>query len=288
MNRSRTSLFSCLLLALLAAAPAPLRADSSGGHVTGGLPERDFADPDAPAVTLENLIASERFWPHQVAVTGSWQPAGRGAPLPKGFPGVLIRVEPYGRARIDFGRDGLYEVPIAETDLVERANRVRRGELEKRAPNFLYAIGPRLVDSASDPARPFPYEDAAAKRAFLAVFADPAAEDFAALAAALAPLRERDGLLTIFFPQGQHPDPGVRERLRSLGWTVPFLYDHLAEPYTATLLPAGTRPPAVLLQTEEGRLLFKSAWQPDALAPLRAALDDALTLRVSARARASD
>jgi hypothetical protein len=233
-------------------------------------------------------MASERFWPHQVAISGSWQPAGRGAPLPAGFPGVLIRVEPYGRARIDFGRDGLYEVPIAETDLVERANRVRRGQLEKRAPNFLYAIGPRLVDSESDPARAFPYPEAAEHRAFLAVFADPAAEDFAALAASLAPLREREGLLTIFFPQGQEPDPAVRERLRSLGWTVPFVYDHLSEAYTATLLPAGMRPPALLLQTEEGRVLFKSPWQAGALAPLTVALDRALALRVSARARASD
>jgi hypothetical protein len=58
-----------------------------------------------------------------------------------GSVGVLIRVEDGGIARIDFGRDGLREVPIAMTDLVDRANRVRSGELVKLAPNFVLAIG---------------------------------------------------------------------------------------------------------------------------------------------------
>ena len=68
--------------------------------------------------------------------------------------GVLIRVEASGLARIDFGRDGLYEVPVGATDLVERANRIRTGELRKMAPNFVLAIGPRLVDSAGAHAAP--------------------------------------------------------------------------------------------------------------------------------------
>ena len=66
--------------------------------------------------------------------------------------GVLIRVEAPGVARVDFGRDGLHEVPVVKTDLVERANQIRRGEAEKLAPNFLLAIGPgadedRLVET---------------------------------------------------------------------------------------------------------------------------------------------
>ena len=91
--------------------------------------------------------------------------------------GVLIRVEASGVARIDFGRDGLHEVPVAKTDLVERANRIRTGEAEKLAPNFLLAIGPRLVDSAADALRPLPYAAVAEQRGFLCVFADPGAKD---------------------------------------------------------------------------------------------------------------
>ena len=76
-------------------------------------------------------------------------------------------------ARIDFGRDGLYDVPAARTDLVASANRIRLGDLEKTAPNFVLAIGPRLLDSAADSLRPLSFRAAAAEHAYLCVFADP-------------------------------------------------------------------------------------------------------------------
>jgi hypothetical protein len=177
--------------------------------------------------------------------------------------------------RIDFGREGLHEAPVAVTDLVERANRIRRGELEKMAPNFLLAIGPRLLDSASGSLRPFLYSVAAKSRAFLCIFADPGAEGFSDLAAALVPLRDRQGVMTIFFPQGTHPDSEVREKLRSLQWRVPFVYDHLAEAYTRSLLPEETPRPAVVLQTGEGRVLLQSSWRADLLSELTSVLDEA-------------
>jgi hypothetical protein len=263
------------VLILLVLLPVGIRADRSGGHMTGDLPEYHAEDPAAAVVTEENLLASERFWPYQVALIRPWQPVGRPQPLRPGVAGVLIRIEASGPARIDFGRDGLYEVPVGETDLVERANRIRRGELEKPAPNFLFAVGPRLVDSASSSLRPFRFEEAAEQRVFLSVFADPGAKDFVALAAALAPLRERRGALTILFPQGEHADSQVRERLRALKWTVPFVYDHLAEAYTPSLLAEGP-PPAVLLVTKEGRTLFQSRWKPDVASKLTSAVEEAL------------
>ena len=111
------------LLIAFAALPASLRA-------------ADGAYP--AAVTEQNLLASERYWPYHVALTKPFQA------LRPGTTGVLIRVESSSVARIDFGRDGLFEVPVAATDLVARANRVQRGELAKRAPNFVFALGPRL------------------------------------------------------------------------------------------------------------------------------------------------
>jgi hypothetical protein len=224
-------------------------------------------------VTAEDLLARERFWPYQVELVEAWAPAGSAA-LPAGSTGVLVRVEPSGRARIDFGRDGLHEVPAALTDLAWRAERVRRGELEKTAPNFVLAIGPRLLDAGAPALRPFAWERALEGRRFLAVFADPAAEELRDLAEALAPLREQPGVLTILFPQGEHADARVRERLRSLGWPVPFVYDHLSEPYTRSLLGEGVRPPAVVLQTAEGRVILAGTWEAGTASRLRAALGD--------------
>lgn len=244
------------LLIALAVLPAALRAADGGAA--------------APAVTEQNLLASERYWPYHVGLTKPLHA------LKPGTTGVLIRVEASGAARIDFGRDGLFEVPVASTDLVERANRVRRGELAKRAPNFVFAVGPRLVDTAATPPRQYSFERAGEQRSFLTVFADPGAEGFAELAAALAPLAKRDGLLTILLPQGEHPDPEVYEKLRTLEWNVPFVYSHLTGPYTRSLLPAEAARPALMLQTPEGRVLFQSEWKAGVVPELSAALDAAL------------
>lgn len=256
------------LFAILAATPAAHAADRT---TTDSLPEHHAAEPNAAPVTDANLLANDRFWPYQVEVSQSAQPDS----LPGGSLGVLIRVEPGGVARIDFGRDGLREVPVDATDLVARANRVRSGELEKVAPNFLLALGPRLLDPAGETLRVFPFESSAGKPGFVCVFADPGARNFAALAAAIAPLRERHGVMTILFPQGEHRDAKVREKLRALNWTVPFVYDHLSESYTRTLLSSGVGPPAVILQTNEGRVLLGSAWHADLAFQLELALDHA-------------
>lgn len=267
-----------VLFAILAAASAVHAADRA---LTDGLPEHHAAEPNAAPVTDANLLANDRFWPYQVELLQSAR-----SELPGGSVGVLIRVEPGGVARIDFGRDGLREVPVDATDLVARANRVRSGELEKAAPNFLLALGPRLLDPAAETLRAFPFESSAGKPGFVCVFADPGARNFAALAAALAPLRERHGVMMILFPQGEHPDSKVREKLRALSWPVPFVYDHLSEAYSRTLLPSGLRAPAVMLQTSEGRVLLESPWHADLAFELEVAIDDAFgdTPAVSATA----
>lgn len=253
-----------LALAVLLAAPPPSE-----------LPSYRAADPAAGAVTSDNLLASERFWPYLVGLTRPFERAGSKDALEAGLSGVLIRVEPGGVARIDFGRDGVHDVPVAATDLVELANRVRLGELEKDLPNFVLAVGPRALDSASSPPRPLDLGKALAQRGFLCVYADPAAESFAALVRSLAPLRERRGLMTFFFPQRDHADLEVGETLRSLGWTVPYVYDHLSESYTRSLIDDPDALPTVVLQTSEGRVLYESRWTPTTLAELNSVVDSA-------------
>jgi hypothetical protein len=249
---------------------------AAGAGAEGALPAHNAADPKAPVVAPANLLSSERFWPYQTSLTRAWKPDGSERTLAPGIPGVLIRVEPGGIARIDFGRDGLHAVPVAETDVIERANAVRRGELRKLAPNFVLAIGPRLADpmSTAGPVRAFDLARVSEHRVFLCVFADPAELD--ALRGALEPLAARSGLLTILFPQGEYPDATVRDRLRALGWSVPFVLDHLSEPYARTLLLPGTRLPAVLLQTGEGRVLFQKTWSERVGRDLMTAVDEAL------------
>jgi hypothetical protein len=140
-------------------------------------------------------------------------------------------------------------------------------------PNFSLAVGSKLVDPRSERMAPLRFGATASERSFLCVFVDPSAAGFDELARALAPLQEREDVLIVLFPEGQHPDVQLRERLSALDWKVPFAYDFLAEQYTRSLLPDGAELPAVLLQTPEGRLLFQAPWRPGVPAELIATLD---------------
>jgi hypothetical protein len=234
---------------------------------------------DRAAVTATTLLDHEHLWPYRVSLTEAWQPPGADAPLPAGEVGVLIRVQPGEVARIDFSSDGKHDVPVAKTDLVQNANRISRGEIEKPAPNFVFTIAHHVLDPKTEPLKALDADQISHQRAFLCVFANDRADGFDELVAALRPLAGRADVATIFFPQGRHPSAEVRERLRASDWLVPFLFDHLSEPYTRTLLREGTPIPFVMLVTNEGRVLFEDAWRPNAMARLQTALDAGSTDR---------
>jgi hypothetical protein len=268
-----TTMRSLVTLVLVLAPRIAATQELSAGRAM--VADYSASDPAAPEVTRDNLLESERFWPYQVALRARWQPPGDRRALGVEPPGVLVRVEASGLTRIDFGRDGLYEIPVGLTDVVERANRVRLGELSKIAPNFLAAVAPRLLDPGGPELEPFDVERAARHAYFLCAFIDPDAPGFETRVRQLAPLAARADVLTILFPLGRHPEAAVRQRLRELEWTVPFLYDRLAEPLARSLLPEGARLPTLLLQTREGRVLASAEWRAGAVDVLLRALERA-------------
>lgn len=263
--KSNRHLIGVAVLFLLCTLGVRSAAEVRDASPSAGFPEYHAQDANAAAITEGNLLASERFWPYQTALTRPWQS------LPVGSVGVLIRVEAGDKARVDFGRGGLFELPIGVTDLVERSNAIRLGKVEKVAPNFLYALGPRLLDPAT--AKVYPFEDTARNQLFLCVFADPWRVEFGPLVSELEAFqRQRPGTLLMLFPQGRRPDSEVRGQLLAMKWSAPFVFDHLSEPYTKTLLSAQTPLPAVQLQTAEGRVLFEGRWSSAAAREIDAAL----------------
>lgn len=224
-------------------------------------------DPSAEAITPATVYEHERFWPYRVGMAEVWQPAqmpnGFDRPLREKQQGVLIRVEPSGDPRVDFGSWGKYTVPLEKTDLVERANEIREGLRDKWGPNFVYAIQARMLDSTGDRATSVDLGLLDGRDAFLCVFVDFEDPAFEALAQALAPLATREDLLTILFPLGRHGDGTVFRRLQELDWKVPYVWDHLAEGYTRSLIGEPPLPPTVLLQSPEGRLLLQDTFDPE-------------------------
>ncbi len=206
------------------------------------------------AATIAEL---DRYWPYRVALRRA-QTGPRGE-IRAGSVGVLIRVEAQ-QARIDFGRDGLTTVAVDETDLVERARRVRDGRDIKMAPNFALAIGTKLVDSSEPVLRPLGLEAARRADVFLCVFADARGPAFARYAREFRRIHDRPRVATLLFPQGDAGDPEIRTRLRALDAALPFVFSHLSAPYTRSLVGRDPPPLRFLLQSAEGRVLLGGVW----------------------------
>ena len=260
MMRPRCACF-CLLLFLVACTPAGPE-DSTTGVAAPAPAQAEGGDGEITAVSV---YTHEEAWPAIVAMTKAWQPPGPGpgasSPLVPPVPGALIRGEPNGRVRIDFGRHGKHDIPFEYTDLVERANRTRRGELAKQAPNFLLQIGTRLVDSSMSEPRPVDLRELLEAEAFLCIFADPRGRDFAVFAKQLAAFEGENGVRTVFFPQSvaREDTEYLRERMGALFWQVPFTYPRAAPSYTRQLLGELPEGPYALLVSPHGKVLYRSA-----------------------------
>ena len=216
-----------------------------------------------PATTARNWIdadevyAQSAHWPAIVKMTETWTTPD-GTTLWQHHQGVLIRVHPDDHlSRIDFGRFGVHDVAFELTDIVERTNAVRSGELLKMGPNFVLLIGTKLVDTRAERPTPLPSSEVASGDAFLCVFANPEDPGFAALVAEISSLSASEGLRTIFFPQdfGREDLIPVSARLRELGWAVPLAP---VKSYTRSLMPPGKDAPYALLVTPEGRIIHQT------------------------------
>lgn len=255
----------------------PLLACAGSGGTDATLPATS-READAP-VTAGSLLLRDELWPFRVELLRPVVPVdGSGALAP--MPGVLVRVEPGGVARVDFGRFGRHEVPVDATDLVERANRVRVGEETKLAPNLVLTIGNKLLDSARDEVHPFPLARDVRLRALLCVFADPASPDFPGVADALRPLAGREGVQSVLFPLGGLRDGRVRQRLRALDWPIPFVFDRFSRLYTRSIAGEEVALPHAMLLTPNGRVLIQGPVSPRLARELDAALGEDARLLV--------
>jgi hypothetical protein len=210
-------------------------------------------------VTYANLYERESDWPYRIQLTQDWKPEGWVGRFGFGV-GILVRVEPSGDLRVDFGHLGKFLVPARETNVLAEANKIGSGEVEKTRANFVVAVGTRLLDPALDPPRPVEKMRTEDARAFLLVFADPGSANFRSIATSVSPVLESEGVLVVLVPQGGRRDGSVLNACRAAGWTAPFLFDRFVLPLTESLLEEPPQTPHVMLVTPEGRLLYSAAW----------------------------
>ncbi len=90
---------------------------------------------EAPPTTLE-LAADSSLWPFRLSLSEEALERGKAMGISGLVPGIVIRLEGQD-ALVDFGREGLYRLPLEDTDFRERALEVRRGGGDKDLPNFI-------------------------------------------------------------------------------------------------------------------------------------------------------
>ena len=245
---------------------------------SGDLRAGELGEAGLPATPADEIDVLEReyLWPYRVALVTAWDDGGRRQkPIPSGRTGVLIRIEGAGRARVDFGRDGLAVVPVEATDLRSRMAAVASGELEKDAPNLVMAIGPRMLEASRGLPQVVSFLRVGEFERFLCVFfeVDVSDTELADLARMLQRLTDgRSELVTVLFPIGEQKDPVFARRLHETGWDATFLPDHLADTYVMSLIGEDSTLPRVQLSTAEGRVLFEDEWSEDALSKLSTVL----------------
>ena len=241
------------------------------------------AEPPSDAVRYENLYEREQFWPYHVRLVEDWKPEGfAGERIGHGL-GVLVRVERSGELRVDFARHGVHRVPARVTDVLDAANRIRLDPSAKGGPNFVVAISNKLLDPIRDPVGYLLPAEIADHELFLLVAADPLADDFAELAAALRAASEREGVLLVLLPQGGRDGAELLEQLRRAQWRGALVVPRFAAAYTESIVGEPEALPAVLLQTGEGRLLYAASWSAEASRELGEAIDRALDAAPSAQ-----
>jgi len=210
----------------------------------------------ATAMTADAVFDDSSSWPYRIALTEPFETESR--TLPAGTTAVLIRLESPQRALVDFGRNGLHRIPVDATNITQQASAIDKGEVAKDFPNYVQTIGPRLVDVTIDPINKFRFEDVVDQEYFITIYADGDMDTLVTLAEAVEAQQstlEQTQTLAFIIPQETMHDFDYAERMRAAGLKIPFMYGHLAMPYTRVLDHGAKAFPTMVLTDANGKIL---------------------------------
>lgn len=224
-----------------------------------------------PALTDSAVYKDSALWPPRAGLTSDFTSADTESPrtIPDGREAVLIRLEPGEpvHAVLDFGRLGLHRVPLAQTDVMDRAEKIAAGEVEKETPNWTMMIGrafSRHKSEAGQGGIKVPFAEVETFRYFLLVYLD---GDPVGNRAAAALLEEHKdaiqaaAIAPIIFGMGEFPYIGELayiETLREHGLDKQFfMAPHVSAPYASSMAHSYQTMPAIALVDAEGKTLYE-------------------------------
>lgn len=214
------------------------------------------------------LYEHSAWWPPRAALTKPFTPPGMEHELPAGREGVLIRLEPGDPPTVllDFGRHGLATLRAEQTDLLERAARIRSGETEKEFPNWSMMLGRGFVD-ASKGGNKVSLRDLLAYDHFLFIYlhdletSAPELKTF--LEESEAALGKSATLPVIFPVKDPVAMPEYAEKLQAARLDLVFMLPYLSDPYAASMHHAFEKPPHAVLTDTEGKSLYEPSEDTD-------------------------
>ncbi len=232
-----------------------------------------------PVLTDSAVYEDSALWPPRAALTSEFTSADTEAPrtIPSGRQAVLIRLEPGEpvHAVLDFGRLGLHRVPLAQTDVLARAQKIAAGEFEKETPNWTMMIGrsfSRHKPEAGQGGIRVPFAEVETFRDFLVVYLDGDAEANRAASALLEEHKDAfqaAAVAPIIFGMGDLPYIGELayiETLREHGLDKQFfMAPHVSVPYANSMAHSYPSLPAIALVDAEGKTLYEPGSEPVSL-----------------------
>lgn len=224
----------------------------------GGATEMDAA----------KLYEHSAWWPPKAALTEPFTLASTDRELPAGREGVLIRLEPGDPPTVllDFGRHGLAALRANQTDLLERAARIRSGETEKEFPNWSMMLGRGFVD-ASKGGNKVSLRDLLAYDHFLFIYlhdVETAAAELKAFLEESETALEKSATLPVIFPvKDPIAMPEYAEKLQAASLDLVFMLPYLSDPYAASIHHSFKEPPYVVFTDTEGKSLYEPSEDTD-------------------------
>lgn len=223
----------------------------------------------APSLTDSAVYDNSALWPQRAALTADFDTIDSDASrtIPSGREAVLIRLEPGEpiHALLDFGRLGLHSVPLAQTDVLTRAEKIKNGDEEKEIPNWTMMIGrgfSKLNHGTGQGGSSVPLSDLEGIKRFLIVYLDSDVEAMQATGELLdqyAEIFEANSILPVIFGIGRFPTIGEAPYMRTLreNGLEPYIFivPHVSAPYARSMAHGISKGPGIILVDTEGKTL---------------------------------
>ena len=218
----------------------------------------------------ESLPGHSDFWPPKIHLTEDVET--RKGTLSAGQRGVLLRIEGGPAiAVVDFGRDGIHEVPLDKTDALATARRIKDGEKDKPLPNYLSMLGPpKLFHAVEGKMKAISLHETGDWKGFFLLYLSVEDLDWAALAGLLQENKDlirKTGLQPLLLPLSRVEDAELFQKIREHSLPVAVMHGFLGFSFLNALAHHPGDGPLFVATDLNGKILGR--WDEFTLAPLR-------------------